>query len=57
MLEWDEFSEIYDILGVGVGGVVFGVENLIEKRKTALKLSLCENKAQAIREIGIRRIC
>jgi len=57
MLEWKEFNEVYDILGVGVGGVVFGVENLKEKRKSALKLSLCSNKAETIREIGIRRIC
>ena len=54
MLEWKEFDEVFDVLGVGV---VFGVENLIEKRKSALKLSLCTNKAEAIREIGIRRIC
>ena len=57
MLEWKEFSEVYDVLGVGVGGVVFGVENLKEKRKSALKLSLCTNKAETIREIGIWRIC
>jgi len=57
MLEWKEFSDVFDVLGVGVGGVVFGVENLIEKRKSALKLSLCTNKAETIREIGIRRIC
>ena len=57
MLEWKEFSEVYDVIGVGVGGVVFGVENLKEKRKSALKLSLCTNKAETIREIGIRRIC
>ena len=57
MLEWKEFSEVYDVLGVGVGGVVFGVENLKENRKIALKLSLCTNKAETIREIGIRRIC
>ena len=57
MLEWKEFSEVYDVLGVGVGGVVFGVENLKEKRKSSLKLSLCSNKAETIREIGIRRIC
>jgi len=57
MLEWKEFSEEYDVLGVGVGGIVFGVENLLEKRKSALKLSLCTNKAEAIREIGVRRIC
>jgi len=57
MLEWKEFSEVYDVVGVGVGGVVFGVENLIENRKSALKLSLCTNKAETIREIGIRRIC
>ena len=57
MLEWKEFSEFFDVLGVGVGGVVFGVENLMEKRKSALKLSLCTNKAEFIREIGIRRIC
>ena len=57
MLEWKEFSEVYDVLGVGVGGVVFGVENLKEKRTSALKLSLCTNKAETIREIGIRRIC
>ena len=57
MLEWKEFSEEYDVIGVGVGGVVFGVENLVEKRKSALKLSLCTNKAETIREIGIRRIC
>jgi len=57
MLEWKEFREINDVIGVGVGGVVFGVENLVEKRKSALKLSLCTNKAEAIREIGIRRIC
>ena len=57
MLEWKEFSEVYDVLGVGVGGVFFGVENLKEKRKSTLKLSLCTNKAETIREIGIRRIC
>jgi len=57
MLERKEYSEVYDIIGVGVGGVVFGVENLIEKRQSALKLSLCTNKADTIREIGIRRIC
>jgi len=57
MLEWKELSEVFDILGVGVGGVVFGVENLLEKRKSALKLSLCTNKAETIREIGIMRIC
>ena len=57
MLEWKEFSEVYDVLGVGVGGVVFGVENLKENRKSALKLSLCTNKAEAIREIGIMRTC
>jgi len=57
MLEWKEFSEEYDVIGVGVDGVVFGVENLIEKRKSVLKLSLCTNKAETIREIGIRRIC
>jgi len=56
MLEWKEFSELYDVLGVGVGGVVFGVENLIENRKSALKLSLYTNKTETIREIGIRRI-
>jgi len=28
MLEWKEFSEEYDVIGVGVGGVLFGVENL-----------------------------
>ena len=33
MLEWKEFSEVYDVVGVGVGGVVFGVENLMKKRK------------------------
>jgi len=57
MLEWKDFSGQYDVLGVGVGGVVFGVENLKEKRKSALKLSLCTNKAETIREIGIMRIC
>jgi len=57
MMEWKEFSEVYDVVGVGVGGVVFGVENLMKKRKSVLKLSLCTNKAEAIREIGIRRIC
>jgi len=57
MLEWKEFYEVYDVLGVGAGGVVFGVENLKEKRKSALKLSLCTHKAETIREIGIRRIC
>jgi len=41
MLEWNEFSEVYDVVGVGVGGVIFGVENLVEKRKSVLKLSLC----------------
>jgi hypothetical protein len=57
MLEWKEFSGVYDVLGVGVSGVVFGVENLKENRKIALKLSLCTNKAETVREIGIRRIC
>lgn len=32
MLEWEEFSKEYDVLGVGVGGIVLGVENLKEKR-------------------------
>ena len=57
MLEWKEFREVYDVIGVGVGGVVFGVENLVEKRSSALKLSLCTNKAETIREVGIRKIC
>ena len=58
MLEWKEFSEVFDVLGVGADGVVvFGVENLKEKRKSALKLSLCTNKAETLREIGLRRIC
>jgi len=57
MIEWKEFNEAYDVLGVGVGGVVLGVENILKKRKSALKLSLCTNKAETIREIGIRRIC
>jgi len=57
MLEWKDFSGQYDVLGVGVGGVVFGVENLKEKRKSALKLSLCTNKAENIKEIGIMRVC
>ena len=57
MLEWKEFGEVYDVVGVGVGGVVFGVENLTEKRQSVLKLSLCTNKAEAVREVGIRRIC
>jgi len=34
MLEWKEFSEEYYMLGVGVSGAVFGVENLMEKRKS-----------------------
>jgi len=41
MLEWKEFSGVFDVLDVGIGGVVFGVENLKEIRKSALKLSLC----------------
>ena len=57
MLEWKEFSEVYNVVGVGVGGIFFGVENLVEKRKSVLKLSLCTNKAEIIREIGIRKIC
>jgi len=57
MLEWKEFREVFDVIGVGVGGVVFGVENLKENRKSVLKLSLCINKAEIIREIGIWRIC
>ena len=57
MLEWKEFSEIYDVVGVGVNGIVFGIENLKEKRKSALKLSLCTNKADTVREIGIMRSC
>ena len=57
MLEWKEYSGVYDILGVGVGGVFLGVENIQENRKSALKLSLCTNKAESIREIGIMRIC
>jgi len=57
MLEWKEFSDIYDVIGVGVSGVVFGVENLKENRKSALKLSLCTNKADTIREISLRRAC
>jgi len=57
MLEWNEFSGIYDVLGVGVGGIIFGVENLKENRKSVLKLSLCTNLADTIREVGLRRIC
>jgi len=57
MLEWKEFSEVYDVLGVGVGGVFFGVENLKENRKSALKLCLCTNKSKAIREISLLKIC
>jgi len=57
MLEWKEYGEVFDVLGVGVEGIVFGVENLKENRRSALRLSLCTNKADTIREIGIRRIC
>jgi len=32
ILEWKEFSEVYDVLGVGVGGIIFGVENLMGKK-------------------------
>jgi len=28
MLEWKEFSGEYDVLGIGVNAVVFGVENI-----------------------------
>ena len=57
MLEWKEYGGEYDALGVGVEGIVFGVDNLKENRKSALRLSLCTNKEDTIREIGIRRIC
>jgi len=57
MLDWSEFSEVYDVLGVGVSGIVFGVENLKENRKSALKLSLSINQTDTIRKIGIRKIC
>jgi len=57
MLEWKEYGGEYDVLGVGVEGIVFGVDNLKENRKSALRLSLCTSKADTIREIGIRRIC
>jgi len=57
MLDWSEFSEVYDVLGVGVSGIVFGVENLKENRKSALKLSLSINQADTIRKIGLRKIC
>jgi len=56
-LEWKEFGEEYNVVGVGVGGVFLGVENLLEKRNSVLKLSLCTNKVETIREIDIRRIC
>jgi len=57
MLDWSEFSGQYDVLGVGVSGIVFGVENLKENRKSALKLSLSINQADTIRKIGLRKIC
>jgi len=57
MLQWKEFCEEYELLGSGAIGIVFGVENLKEKRKSALKLQLCLNKSETIREIGIMRVC
>jgi len=45
MLDWKEFKEGYDILGVGESGVFFGTENLKEQRKSVLKLSLCSDQA------------
>jgi len=57
MMEWNEFGEEYALLGSGAIGIVFGVENLKEKRKSALKLQLCLNKSETIREIGLMRIC
>jgi len=36
---------------------IFGVENLKENKKSILKLSLCLNKAETLREIGIMKIC
>jgi len=57
MLEWEDFEGSFDILGAGANGVVFGVKNIKEKRDSVLKLSLCPNKAEAIRQIDIMKIC
>lgn len=58
MFTWKDFGEEYDFLGVGINGAVFfGVENLKDKRNTVLKLSLCINKAETIKEISFMQIC
>jgi len=50
MLEWEDFREGgFDILGAGASGVIFGVKNIKEERDSVLKLSLCLNKAEAIK--------
>lgn len=45
MLEWKEFSEVYDVVELGLVES-FRVENLKEKRKSVLKLSLRTNKSR-----------
>jgi len=58
MLEWEDFREGgFDILGAGASGVIFGVKNIKEERDSVLKLSLCLNKAEAIKQINIMKIC
>jgi len=57
MLEWKGFGREYELLGVGERSVVFGVDNFQENRKSALKLSLCDNKVETLREIGLMNIC
>jgi len=57
MLEWKDFEGSFDILGAEANGVVFGVKNIKEKKDSVLKLSLCPNKAEAIKQIDIMKIC
>jgi len=49
ILKWDDFSDAFDVIKVGSTSAIFGVENLKEKRKSILKLSLCTSKAETLR--------
>jgi len=57
MLEWKEFKGVFNLLSISETEVIFGVENILENRKSILKLQLCVNKAADIHKIGIMKLC
>jgi len=58
MFEFEDFGGEFDFLGSNTSSVVLSAKNLHHNnRSCVLRLSLCPNKAEALREISLMKMC